>query len=179
MELKGSRTEANLFAAFAGESQARTKYTIYAAQAGKDGYIQISNIFTETSNNEKEHAELWLKRIKGGSIPGTAANLADAVQGEHYEWTDMYKKFADVARQEGFEDIARAFDLVGSVEKAHEERFQKLLDNMNNGSVFQRSDDTLWICLNCGYIYRGATPPAVCPTCQHPQAYFQMFTANY
>lgn len=179
MEFKGSRTEANLMAAFAGESEARNKYTFYAAQARKDGYIQIADIFTETANNEKEHAELWFKRLKGGSLPGTAENLADAASGERYEWTEMYKGFAEVAREEGFADIAAVFDLVGSVEKHHEERYRKLLDNLETGKVFKRSEDTLWVCLNCGYIYRGATPPQQCPTCRHPQAYFQMHVEDY
>lgn len=179
MELKGSRTEANLMAAFAGESQARNKYTFYAAQARKDGYIQIANIFNETANNEKEHAELWFKRLKGGAMPGTPENLADAAAGEHYEWVEMYKGFAEVAREEGFRDIAAVFDLVASVEKEHEERYRKLLDNIESGKVFKREQGTLWVCLNCGYVYCGEMPPQECPACRHPQAYFQMKAENY
>lgn len=179
MEFKGSRTEANLMAAFAGESQARNKYTFYASQARKDGYQQIGDIFDETAHNEKEHAELWFKRLHDNSMPGTAANLQDAAAGEHYEWTEMYADFAKVAREEGFTDIANAFELVSKIEKTHEERFLKLLDNLNTGKVFNREPQTVWICLNCGHLYTGATPPTLCPVCKHPQAYFQMHVEDY
>jgi rubrerythrin len=179
MEFKGSKTEANLMAAFAGESQARNKYTFYASQAKKDGYQQIGDIFTETANNEKEHAELWFKRLHENAIPATMDNLLDAAAGEHYEWVEMYAGFAQTARQEGFNDIAAAFELVAGIEKTHEQRFQKLADNIRNGKVFSRDENTLWICLNCGYIYKGAQPPAMCPTCKHPQSYFQIHLEDY
>ncbi|MCI9415177.1 MAG: rubrerythrin family protein [Clostridiales bacterium] len=179
MEFKGSKTEANLMAAFAGESQARNKYTFYASQAKKDGYQQIGDIFTETANNEKEHAELWFKRLHENAIPATMDNLLDAAAGEHYEWVEMYAGFAQTARQEGFNDIAAAFELVAGIEKTHEQRFQKLADNIRDGKVFSRDENTLWICLNCGYIYKGAQPPAMCPTCKHPQSYFQIHLEDY
>lgn len=179
MEFKGSRTEANLMAAFAGESQARNKYTFYAAQAIKDGYVQIGEIFTETANNEKAHAEQWFKRLHGGTIPGTAANLADAAGGEHFEWAQMYADFARTAREEGFTDIAAAFELVGNIEKFHEERYNRLVEDLNNGSMFKRTPQTVWICLNCGHLHTGSTPPASCPVCQYPQAYFQMHVTDY
>lgn len=179
MEFKGSKTEANLMAAFAGESQARNKYTFYASQAKKDGYQQIGDIFTETANNEKEHAELWFKRLHENAIPATMDNLLDAAAGEHYEWVEMYAGFAQTARQEGFNDIAAAFELVAGIEKTHEQRFQKLADNIRDDKVFSRDENTLWICLNCGYIYKGAQPPAMCPTCKHPQSYFQIHLEDY
>ena len=179
MEFKGSKTEANLMAAFAGESQARNKYTFYASQAKKDGYQQIGDIFTETANNEKEHAELWFKRLHENAIPATMDNLLDAAAGEHYEWVEMYAGFAQTARQEGFNAIAAAFELVAGIEKTHEQRFQKLADNIRDGKVFSRDENTLWICLNCGYIYKGAQPPAMCPTCKHPQSYFQIHLEDY
>lgn len=179
MELKGSRTEANLMAAFAGESQARNKYTLYAAQAKQEGYEQIGNIFLETANNEKEHAEIWFKRLQGGALRGTAENLLDAAAGEHYEWSDMYANFAQVAKEEGFNDIAALFDLVAKIENSHEQRFRKLLDNLNTSKVFQRDAETVWVCLNCGHIYRGATPPALCPVCKKPQAWFKLQVEDY
>ncbi|MCI8554578.1 MAG: rubrerythrin family protein [Clostridiales bacterium] len=179
MEFKGSRTEANLMAAFAGESQARNKYTFYAAQARKDGYQQIGNIFTQTADNEKEHAELWFKRLHENAVPGTMDNLLDAAAGEHYEWSEMYAEFAQVAREEGFQDIAATFEMVGRIEKSHEQRFQKLADNIRDGKVFSREENTLWVCLNCGHIHKGAQPPAMCPTCKHPQSYFQIHLEDY
>lgn len=179
MELKGSRTEANLMAAFAGESQARNKYTYYASQARKDGYEQIANIFQETADNEKEHAELWFKQLHGGNIPGTDDNLADAAAGENYEWTTMYADFAKVAREEGFTAIATTFELVAKIESFHEQRYLKLADNLKTGAVFKRSAGSVWICLNCGHIYTGETPPTLCPVCKHPQAYFQLHVADY
>ena len=179
MEFKGSRTEANLMAAFAGESQARNKYTFYAAQARKDGYQQIGDIFDETARNEKEHAELWFKRLHGNTMPGTVDNLLDAAAGERYEWTEMYADFAKTAREEGFKDIAAAFELVGKIEQRHEERFKKLADNIQTGKVFQRDEITLWICLNCGHVHRGAQPPTMCPTCKFPQSYFQIHVEDY
>lgn len=179
MEFKGSRTEANLMTAFAGESEARNKYTFYASQARKDGYQQIGDIFEETANNEKEHAELWFKRLHDNAMPGTADNLVDAAAGEHYEWTTMYADFAKIAREEGFNEIASAFELVAKIEKSHEERFLKLSDNLTTGKVFSRDGETVWICLNCGFLFKGATPPAMCPVCKHPQSYFQMHVEDY
>ncbi len=179
VEFKGSRTEANLYAAYAGESQAFTKYLIYANQARKDGYVQIADIFDETAHNEQEHAELWLKRIKGGSIPSTADNLKDGSAGEHFEWTQMYKEFAETAREEGFKDIAATFELVAGIEKRHEERYNTLTDNLENDKVFHREENTQWICLNCGYVYEGAQPPQKCPVCLYPQAYFAMHVMDY
>ncbi len=179
MELKGSRTEANLMAAFAGESQARNKYTYYASQAKKDGYVQIANIFEETAANEKEHAKLWFKLLHGGSVPGTAENLEDAAAGENYEWTDMYAGFAKEAREEGFEQIAVLFEGVAKIEKEHEERYRKLLANVENGLVFSREGDTIWQCSNCGHIVIGKKAPEVCPVCAHPKAYFQIKAENY
>ena len=179
MELKGSKTEANLMAAFAGESQARNKYTYYASQAKKDGYVQIANIFEETAANEKEHAKLWFKLLHGGSIPGTAENLTDAADGENYEWTDMYAGFAKEAREEGFNKIAVLFEEVGKIEKEHEERYRKLLANVENGLVFSKEGDMIWQCSNCGHIVVGKKAPEVCPVCAHPQAYFQVKAENY
>lgn len=177
--LKGSKTEANLWAAFAGESQARNKYTYYASKARKDGFVQIANIFEETANNEKEHAEIWFKLLHDGQIPGTAENLADAAAGENYEWTDMYAGFAQTAREEGFTRIATLFEMVGKIEKEHEERYRKLLNNVENGLVFSRDGDMIWQCSNCGHIVIGKNAPKVCPVCEHAQAYFQIKAENY
>ena len=178
MNLKGTKTEANLQAAFAGESQAHTKYLYYASKAKKDGYVQIANLFTETALNEKEHAKLWFKLLHGG-IPATTENLADAAAGENYEWTDMYATFAKEAREEGFEHIAKLFDGVGAVEKEHEERYRKLLANIEGGIVFSRDGDMLWKCGNCGHIHVGKSAPEVCPVCAHPKAYFEIKAENY
>ena len=177
MELKGSKTEANLMAAFAGESQARNKYTFYASKAKKEGFEQISALFTETANNEKEHAEIWFKLAHG--IGTTAENLQDAAAGENYEWTDMYKGFAETAREEGFAKIAFLFESVGKIEKEHEERYRALLANVENQSVFTKSEEIVWICLNCGHIHYGKEAPDVCPVCDHPKAYFAQRVKNY
>ena len=179
MELKGSITEKNLWTAFAGESQARNKYTYYASKARKDGYVQIANIFEETAGNEKEHAKLWFKYLKGGEIPDTIANLKDAADGENYEWTDMYAQMAKEAREEGFNEIARKFEMVAKIEKEHEERYRKLLKNVEEGLVFSRDGDTIWQCSNCGHIIIGKKAPAVCPVCNHPQSYFEIKKENY
>ena len=178
-ELKGSKTEANLMAAFAGESQARNKYTYYASKAKKDGYNQIADIFLETADNEKEHAKMWFKLLHGGAIPGTVENLKDAAAGENYEWTDMYEEFARVAREEGFEDIAKSFEMVGAIEKTHEERYRKLLENVEGGLVFSRDGDMIWECANCGHIHIGKEAPEVCPVCNHPQSHFKLRAENY
>ena len=178
MELKGSRTEANLMAAFAGESQARNKYDYYASQAKKDGYVQIAAIFEETAKNEKEHAKMWFKLLHGGKVPTTTTNLNDAADGENFEWTDMYRKFAEEARAEGFEDIARQFEGVAAIEKEHEERYRKLLSNIEGGLVFSREGDMIWQCSNCGHIHIGKEAPEVCPVCNHPQSYFQIKAEN-
>lgn len=178
MNLKGTKTEANLMTAFAGESQARTKYTYYASKAKKDGYVQISNIFQETADNEKEHAKLWFKLLHDG-MPDTMTNLKDAADGENYEWTDMYATFAKEAREEGFDDIAILFESVAKIEKEHEERYRKLLANIEEGKVFAREGKCVWICTNCGHIHVGETAPEMCPTCAHPQAYFQLRAENY
>ena len=179
MEFKGSRTEANLMAAFAGESQATNKYRYYASKAKKDGYVQIANIFEETAANEKEHAKLWFKLLHGGAVPSTEENLLDAAEGENYEWTDMYAEFAKVAREEGFEDIAAQFDGVAAVEKEHEARYRKLLENVKGDLVFSKDGDVIWQCLNCGHICVGKKAPEVCPVCAHPQSYFQVKAENY
>ncbi|MBQ8963223.1 MAG: rubrerythrin family protein [Clostridia bacterium] len=179
MELKGSRTEANLMAAFAGESQARNKYDYYASQAKKDGYVQIAAIFEETAKNEKEHAKMWFKLLHGGKVPTTTTNLNDAADGENFEWTDMYRKFAEEARAEGFEDIARQFEGVAAIEKEHEERYRKLLSNIEGGLVFSREGDMIWQCSNCGHIHLGKAAPEVCPVCNHPQSYFQIKAEIY
>ena len=179
MELKGSRTEANLLAAFAGESQARMKYDYYASQAKKDGFVQIARLFEETAANEKEHAKIWFKLLKGGKVPGTVANLNDAADGENFEWTDMYAGFAQTAREEGFEEIAALFEGVAAIEREHEERYRKLLANIEGGLVFSRDGDTIWQCSNCGHIVVGKQAPEVCPVCNHPQAYFQIKAENY
>ncbi len=178
-ELKGSKTEKNLQEAFAGESMARNKYTYYASQARKDGFVQIANIFEETANNEKEHAKLWFKLLHGGEVPGTAENLLDAAQGENYEWTDMYARFAAEAREEGFTQIAALFDMVGKIEKEHEERYRKLLANVEGQLVFSREGDMIWECSNCGHIIIGKKAPGMCPVCKHPQAFFQIKAQNY
>ena len=178
-ELKGSKTEKNLMAAFAGESQARNKYTYYASKAKKDGFVQIANIFEETANNEKEHAKIWFKLLHGGSIPETAENLEDAANGENYEWTDMYAGFAKEAREEGFDEIADLFLMVAAIEKEHEERYRTLLLNVKNEMVFSKDGDAIWQCSNCGHIVIGQKAPDVCPVCKHPQAYFQMKAENY
>ena len=179
MELKGTKTEANLMAAFAGESQARNKYTYYASKAKKDGFVQIANIFEETAANEKEHAKLWFKLLHGGSVPSTVENLKDAAEGENYEWTDMYAQFAKEAKEEGFDDIAFLFEEVGKIEKEHEERYLKLLNNVENGLVFSKDGDCIWKCGNCGHIVIGPKAPEVCPVCNHPQAYFEIKAENY
>ena len=177
MELKGSRTEANLQAAFAGESQAHTKYQYYASKAKKDGYVQISNIFLETAKNEKEHAKIWFKALEG--IGDTPANLLAAAAGEHEEWTDMYKRFAEEAKAEGFDKLAFLFAKVAEIEKHHEERYRKLAANIEKGEVWVRIGPNRWQCRNCGHIYIGTTPPEVCPVCNHPRAYFQIEADNY
>jgi len=177
-ELKGTKTEANLMAAFAGESQARNKYTYYASVAKKEGYAQIAALFTETADNEKEHAKIWFKLLYGG-MPDTIQNLKDAANGENYEWTDMYDTFAKEAREEGFDKIAYLFEEVGKIEKEHEERYRKLLQNIEAGNVFAKDEETTWHCANCGHIYKGKKAPAVCPVCDHPQAYFQVLAQNY
>ncbi|MCI9415719.1 MAG: rubrerythrin family protein [Clostridiales bacterium] len=179
MNIKGTKTEANLMTAFSGESQARTKYTYYASQAKKEGYEQISGLFMETAENEKEHAKLWFKLLHDGAVPKTIENLKDAADGENYEWTDMYATFAKEAREEGLDDIAVMFEYVGKVEKAHEERYRKLLENIEQGLVFKRGDVYMWKCRNCGYIHVGKEAPQVCPTCKHPQAYFEIMAENY
>lgn len=178
-QIKGTKTEANLMAAFAGESQARNKYTYYASKAKKEGYEQIAAIFQETADNEKEHAKMWFKLLHDDEVPGTMANLKDAAAGEHYEWTDMYRTFAEEARAEGFDRIAALFELVGKVEKEHEARYLKLIANLKDGLVFSRDGDAVWQCRNCGHIVIGRKAPEVCPTCQHPQAYFQIKPENY
>ena len=177
-ELKGSKTEANLMTAFAGESQARNKYTYYASKAKKDGYVQIAAIFEETANNEKEHAKMWFKLLHGG-IGDTVDNLKDAAAGENYEWTDMYAGFAKTAREEGFDHIADLFEGVAKIEKEHEERYLKLVKNLEEGLVFSRDGDVIWQCANCGHIVIGKKAPEVCPVCAHPQAYFQIKAEDY
>ncbi len=179
MELKGSKTEANLMAAFAGESQARNKYTYYASQAKKDGYEQIAAIFEETANNEKEHAKMWFKELHGGKVPDTLTNLKDAASGENYEWTEMYKEFAEVAREEGFERIAKLFEEVAKIEKHHEERYMKLVGNINDDLVFKKGEEVVWICRNCGHVYVGESAPVVCPVCAHPQSFMELKAENY
>ena len=179
MELKGSKTEQNLMTAFAGESQARNKYTYYASKAKKDGYEQIAAIFQETADNEKEHAKIWFKLLHGGSVPSTVENLKDAANGENYEWTDMYAGFAKTAREEGFAHIAYLFEQVGKIEKEHEERYLKLLENVEEGLVFSRDDERIWKCRICGHIVIGKYAPEVCPVCEHPKAYFEIKAENY
>ena len=179
MELKGSRTEANLMTAFAGESQARNKYSYYASKAKKDGYVQIAQIFEETANNEKEHAKIWFKLLHDGGIPTTIENLKDAAEGENYEWTEMYAEFAVVAKEEGFNEIAALFEMVAKIEKEHEERYKKLLANIEGGVVFSKDNDIVWICSNCGHVHIGKKAPELCPVCAHPQAYFMEKADNY
>ena len=177
MELKGSKIESNLWKAFAGESEARNKYTYFASKAKKDGFVQISKLFEETANNEKEHAKIWFKLL--GGIGTTEENLLSAAEGENYEWTDMYAEFAKVAREEGFDDIAALFEGVGKIEKEHEERYRKLLANIEGGLVFSREGDMIWECSNCGHIHIGKEAPEVCPICAHPRAHFQLKANNY
>ena len=179
MELKGSKTEENLKAAFAGESQAHTKYQYFASKAKKEGYVQIAGIFEETARNEKEHAKLWFKLLHDNEIPATADNLLEAATGENYEWTDMYAEFAKTAKEEGFNQIALLFEGVAKIEKEHEERYRKLLANVNGGLVFSRDEDQIWQCDNCGHIVIGKKAPELCPVCSHPKAYFQIRAANY
>jgi rubrerythrin len=177
MELKGSKTEANLLTAFAGESQARNKYTYFASKAKKDGYVQISRIFEETANNEKEHAKIWFKLLEG--IGSTEENLKAAAEGENYEWTDMYKGFAETAKEEGFDKIAGLFEMVAKIEKEHEQRYRDLLKNIEDGKVFEKGEPVIWMCLNCGHIVVGAAAPTICPVCDHPQAFFEVKCKNY
>ncbi len=177
--LKGTKTEANLATAFAGESQARNKYTYFASKAKKEGYVQIANIFEETAKNEMEHAKIWFKLLHGGAVPSTTENLLAAAEGENYEWTDMYAEFAVVAREEGFEDIAKLFEGVAAIEKEHEERYRKLLANVEGKLVFSKDGDAVWQCTNCGHIVVGKEAPEICPVCAHPQAYFQVRAENY
>lgn len=179
MELKGTKTEANLMAAFAGESQARNKYTYYASKAKKEGLNQIAAFFEETANNEKEHAKIWFKLLNDGDIPSTEQNLKDAAAGENQEWTDMYAKFAETAKQEGFDKIAFLFSKVGEIEKEHEERYLKLLQSLKEGKVFCRDEKQSWKCGNCGYIHYGEKAPEVCPVCDHPKAFFEIKAENY
>ena len=179
MELKGSKTEANLMAAFAGESQARNKYTYYASKARKDGYEQIAAIFEETANNEKEHAKLWFKELHNGDIPSTLENLKDAADGENYEWTDMYKEFAETAKEEGFNRIAYLFEEVAKIEKEHEERYLTLLKNIEDDSVFHTNEDKIWICRNCGHVYIGKDAVEICPVCKHPKSFMEVKADNY
>lgn len=177
MELKGSQTWDNLQAAFAGESMARTKYTFYASKAKKDGYNQIAEIFTETADNEKEHAKIWYKLL--GGIGDTAENLKNAAAGEHEEWTEMYKGFAETARQEGFGQIAELFEGVASIEKHHDERYTQLLDNLQRGIVFERDGVVVWKCMNCGYLHTAKEAPQLCPVCAHPRSYFKLNSEDY
>ncbi len=179
MELKGSKTEQNLMTAFAGESQARNKYTYYASKAKKEGFVQIAKIFEETANNEKEHAKLWFKYLHGGEVPSTTQNLEDAANGENFEWTDMYERMAKEAEEEGFKEIAAKMRMVGAIEKHHEERYRQLLKNINDEIVFSREGDVIWQCANCGHIVIGKKAPKICPVCNHPQSYFQIEARNY
>ena len=179
MDLKGSKTEKNLMDAFAGESQARNKYTYYASKAKKEGYEQIAAIFQETADNEKEHAKLWFKLLHDGDIPSTEENLADAAAGENYEWTDMYERMAQEAKEEGFTRIAYLFEAVGKIEKEHEERYKKLLENVENSKVFEAGEVKIWKCRNCGHIVVGTSAPEVCPVCNHPKSFFEIKAENY
>ena len=179
MELRGSKTEQNLMEAFAGESQARNKYNYYASKARKDGYEQIAELFEATAANEKEHAKIWFKYLHGGAVPATVDNLVDAANGENFEWTDMYARMAKEAREEGFDEIAARFEGVAAIEKAHEERYRKLLANVENKLVFSRDGDCIWECGNCGHIVVGKSAPTVCPVCDHPQSYFRLRAENY
>ncbi len=178
-ELKGTKTEQNLMEAFAGESQARNKYTYYASKAKKDGYEQIASIFEETANNEKEHAKMWFKALHGGAVPSTIENLIDAAAGEHGEWTEMYARMAKEAQEEGFEELAKQFAGVAEIEKRHEERYNKLLEVVQNGTVFNKTEKKVWICRNCGHIHVGESAPTVCPVCVHPQAYFEIHNEEF
>lgn len=178
-DLKGTKTEKNLLEAFAGESQARNKYTYFASKARKDGYEQIAAIFEATANNEKEHAKIWFKYLEGGAIKDTISNLKAAAEGENYEWTDMYDRMAKEAEEEGFKEIAAKFRAVGAIEKHHEERYRKLLKNINDAVVFSRDGDAIWICRNCGHIVVGPKAPSVCPVCSHPQSFFELKAENY
>lgn len=179
MQLKGSKTEQNLMTAFTAESRARNKYTLYAAKAKQDGYEQISAFFDETADNEKEHAEIWLKQLNEGNLNETTVNLNDAIHGENYEWVDMYPEFAKIAREEGFDHIAFLFEKVADIEKEHEERFKKLISNIKNETVFSKENDTVWICRNCGHIHIGKEAPSVCPVCSKEQAFFMEKNNNY
>ena len=179
MELKGTKTEKNLMEAFAGESQARNKYTYFASKAKKEGYEQIAAIFQETADNEKEHAKLWFKLLNGGDVPSTTENLRAAADGENFEWTDMYERMAKEAKEEGFDRIAYLFDAVGKIEKEHEERYKKLLEKVENGTVFEAGEIKIWKCRNCGHIVVGTKAPEVCPVCNHPRAYFEIKAENY
>ena len=179
MKLKGSKTEQDLMTAFAGESQARNKYTYFASKAKKDGYEQIAAIFEETANNEKEHAKMWFKELNGGAVPSTEENLKAAADGENYEWTDMYDEFAKTAEEEGFTEIAEKFRAVAEIEKHHEERYRKLLKNIEDKVVFSKDGESIWICRNCGHIVVGKSAPKVCPVCAHPQSYFELRSENY
>ena len=176
---QGTKTEENLRKAFAGESEARNKYTYFASKAKKDGYEQIAAIFEETANNEKEHAKMWYKELHDGAVEDTETNLLAAAEGENYEWTDMYAGFAKVAREEGFEDLAVKFEQVAAIEKTHEERYRKLLENVKEKKVFSRDGDAIWVCRNCGHIVVGKVAPEICPVCEHPQAYFEIKAENY
>lgn len=178
-ELKGTKTEKNLMEAFAGESQAHTKYLYYASKAKKEGFVQISNLFTETALNEKEHAKLWFKYLHGGEVPATTQNLEDAANGENFEWTDMYERMAKEAEEEGFNEIAAKMRMVGAIEKHHEERYRQLLKNINDEIVFSREGDVIWQCSNCGHIVISKKAPQICPVCNHPQSYFQIEARNY
>lgn len=178
-DLKGTKTEQNLREAFAGESMARNKYTFFASKARKDGYEQMAAIFEETAHNEKEHAELWFKLLEGGELHDTLTNLAEAAAGENYEWTDMYDRMAREADEEGFPQIAAKMRLVAKIEKSHEERYRRLIGNIDEGIVFSRDDDRIWVCRNCGHIVIGKKAPAVCPVCSHPQAFFEIYPQNY
>ena len=179
MELKGSKTEANLLTAFAGESQARNKYTYYASMAKKEGYEQIAAIFEETANNEKEHAKMWFKELHGGKMPTTLDNLADAASGENYEWTEMYSDFAKIAKEEGFDRIAGLMEGIAGVEKEHEKRYNALIKNIKDNTVFEKDVEVIWTCRNCGHDHLGNSAPEVCPVCAHPQAYFEILASNY
>ncbi len=178
-ELKGTKTYANLETAFAGESKARNKYTYYASKARKDGYMQIAELFEETANNEKEHAKIWFKLLKGGEVPATPENLVDAAAGENYEWTDMYQTMAEEARAEGFDQIAELFTRVAAIEKAHEARYLKLLANIKDGLVFSRDGDRIWQCGNCGHLVIGKNAPELCPVCKHPKSFYRIHAENY
>lgn len=178
-DIKGTKTEKNLQEAFAGESMARNKYTYFASKAKKDGYVQIAAIFEETAANEKEHAKMWYKYLNGGAVSDTMTNLADAAAGENFEWTDMYSRMAQEAREEGFNEIADKFEAVAAIEKHHEERYRKLLKNIEDKAVFSKDGDCIWQCINCGHILIGQNAPEVCPVCDHPQAYFQLKPENY